>query len=649
MIREIINYTENLIVDIPNIMQWKVQPTKGLHIFIDIDENGKWKNFPLEKGKDYDYYDGKDTEIPLWNECIRFQEISDYITMNKVQKFDSKQKIHSCSPFSVAFNFNFNDTDKKSLGITIWKKGSKPTKEEKEKTEKDIREKRIQVIKERLTEYARCASTIFFSDNNPYENEINTFINLVNTRILDSLNNIEDFNHLSGKDYVRINYRNFGFKIQQELYSKYLQQEILNGEELSSNTNVGALGFMTTFPDKKPFMRHKTSIQLKGVNCRFSRQDALTLNNFSKLLERNVLPNPLPIVVDRREINSRMVKIFNENNNALGYKDLIKRLFERVNIGNISDYYLLFYTKTMSGLVFNDFDFVPMFRYTFDPKLEISNITESGITKDKIFEKYDDIKINTIFDFERIVVREIFNNSLIKIKDEKYSANYFSTIDLNYVSGGDEIYQLIMKYRKAFYDYIYKSKNNALNELIFDDIMFHSILSNIKKDEIKGKFDWNNTIKMKINIWFSLYKLFSNNKTTEIMASKVTGLMSKMRSVVKGESILEKPEEFAFGAGQVVSYLIDRSVASNKSYALLEPYLQKTKSNLLQDAIAQTIAVYKHEISTYRGAFQSLASNVLTYDENIEVKPLLKYFLAGCFCPCVIYDKKDDNKIKIGE
>jgi len=73
--------------------------------------------------------------------------------------------------------------------------------------------------------------------------------------------------------------------------------------------------------------------------------------------------------------------------------------------------------------------------------------------------------------------------------------------------------------------------------------------------------------------------------------------MSKMRSVAKGESNFETPEDFAFGAGQIVSYLIDRSASTNKTYSMLEPYLQKNKSNQLQDAIAQTIAIYKHEIS----------------------------------------------------
>ncbi|MCB9001303.1 MAG: hypothetical protein H6537_04925 [Bacteroidales bacterium] len=92
MIQEIINFTNNLIEDIPDIMEWKVQPSKGLHVFIDIDENGQWVNQNLQKGKDYDYYDGKDQNISLWKDCIRYQDVSDYITMNKVQNLILSRK-----------------------------------------------------------------------------------------------------------------------------------------------------------------------------------------------------------------------------------------------------------------------------------------------------------------------------------------------------------------------------------------------------------------------------------------------------------------------------------------------------------------------------------------------------------------------------
>lgn len=646
MIREIINFTENLIEDIPDIMERNIQPSSGLHVFIDIDDTGKWINQDLVKGNDYDYYDGKNEDISLWNECIKYQGVSDYITMNKVKKFDSKQKIHSCSPFAVAFNFNFNDADREELGIKKWDKKEKPTEEEKLTNENLIRDKRIQLITSRLLDYQKNSSKIYFGKDHNSDVLLNGYYSNMND-ILNKIKSISEFSLLTEKNYVRVYLRSILFEEQKELYDKYIKCEIFNDEKLSYN-KLGVVGFLTTFADKKPFLKHKTSSLIDGVNQRFSREDAVMLYNFESLIKRKTkcLPNPLPIVIDRREVNKNIVKLFNEDSKALSYRELLVKLFKQSNLRYLPNYYLINYVNTKDGLVINDVDFVPLFRLSFEENNIIYNVTKAGI-KDDI---HRDETFDTVFDFERIVVREIFNNSFVAIRKEVFTTNYFSEIDPRYVSGGDVMYHLIMKYRRAFYDYIYKSKTNAINLMMFEDIMFHSILSNVRNDEIKGQFEWNNTIKRKLNIWFSLYNLFNNNNLKEnTMASKVPDLMSKMRIVAKGESDFERPEEFAFGAGQIVSYLIDRSAASNKTYAILEPFLQKSKSNQLQDAIAQMIAIYKHDINVYKGKFERLSAQVLTDDCNAEMKPLLKYFLAGCFCSCIIYesDKEKESTIKI--
>lgn len=637
MIKELINFTENLIEDIPDIMQWKVQPSKGLHVFIDIEKNGNWLNPDIELGKDYDYYDGKNQDSNLWYECVQYQGVSDYITMNKVQKFDSKQKIHSCSPFAVAFNFNFNDSDKAEYGIKKWKKGEKPSEEDRITNEQLIRSKRIEIVNSRLSDYRKNSSRMFFGEVDKYEIQLDGFYSSMK-EILEKINSLPEFQKLSEKDYVRIYLKSVSFSEQEKYYSNYLQDEIFNDEKLSYE-GLGVVGFKTGFPDKKPFLKHRTGIGIKGVNYRFSREEALVLNNFEKLAKRKSLPNPLPIVIDKREVNSEMVKIFNGDKSRPGYKELLERLFDKINLRALSNYYLINYVNSTSGLIFNDVDFVPLFCYRFENKIVINNFTDAGF-KDN---KFPSETIDTIFDFERIVAKIIFNNSLIKIKNEKYTSNYFGEVDAKYVIGGDIMYQLILKYRKAFYDYIYKSKSNAINILMFEDMMYNSILSNIQQDEVKGRFEWNNEIKKKLNIWFSLYNLFNNNLKNINMASKIPDLLSKMRSVARKESHIETPEEFAFGAGQIVSYLIDRSAAANKTYSMLEPYLQKNKASQLQDAIAQTIAVYKHDIGVYKSKFEILSSDVLCDDCNADMKPLLKFFLAGCFSPCIIYEKTDNS------
>ncbi len=614
MIREIINFTNGLLSDIPDIMQWNIQPDKGLHVFIDIDEIGNWANQNLQQGIDYDYYDGKNQDIKLWNDCIRYQEATEYITMNKVSKFDKKKKIHSCSPFAVAFNFNFNDNEKSELGIKIFKKSDKPSKEELKSNNALIRAQRRIVIEERLKDYQSNSLSIYgikekdgdlFSNQSfIYGKQIMGFFNNLH-KILNAVELIAEYSLLTGKDYLHLYVRTIPIDVQEELHNRYVKQEIFSGEVMLKE-HLGSVGFFTAYNQKKPFLRHRTSFLKDGVCQRFSEEDAITLYIFEKLLRRKpqCLPNPLPIMIDGREWNKRVIKLFNESGDTLSFRDLLKQLFAKYNMKSLPNYYLLNLSKTKSGIVINDFDFVPLFRYYLDGDIVVSN-------------------------------------SLVKIKEDKYVTNYFGEIDSNYVIGGTLMSNLMQKYRKAIYAYIYKSDTNAINASMFDDIMYQSILSNIKLDTFENKrFEWNNSIKKKINIWFSLYKMFNQNDKRENMVTKINELKNEISRVTKGETDLLSPESFAFGAGQLVSYLMDRSVSTNKTYAMLEPYLQKGKSRLLQDAIAQTVTVYKHDINQiYKGRFEFLASQVLTYGGDIDMKPLLKYFLAGCFSPCIIYEK----------
>lgn len=651
MIREIINFTNGLLSDIPDIMQWNIQPDKGLHVFIDIDETGNWANQNLQQGIDYDYYDGKNQDIKLWNDCIRYQEATEYITMNKVSKFDKKKKIHSCSPFAVAFNFNFNDKEKSELGIKIFKKSDKPSKEELKSNNALIRAQRRIVIEERLKDYQSNSLSIYgikekdgdLFSNQPfiYGKQIMGFFNNLH-KILNAVELKAEYSLLTGKDYLHLYLRTIPIDVQEELHNRYVKQEIFSGEVMSKE-HFGSVGFFTAYNQKKPFLRHRTSFLKDGVSQRFSEEDAITLYTFEKLLRRKpqCLPNPLPIMIDGREWNKRVIKLFNESGDTLSFRDLLKQLFAKYNMKSLPNYYLLNLSKTVSGIVINDFDFVPLFRYYLDGDIVVSNVTNSSSLQDKSFEREREISIKTIFDFERVAVREVFNNSLVKIKEDKYVTNYFGEIDSNYVIGGTLMSNLMQKYRKAIYAYIYKSDTNAINASMFDDIMYQSVLSNIKQDTFENKrFEWNNSIKKKINIWFSLYKMFNQNDKREYMVTKINELKNEISRVTKGETDLLSPESFAFGAGQLVSYLMDRSVSTNKTYAMLEPYLQKGKSRLLQDAIAQTVTVYKHDINQiYKGRFEFLASQVLTYGGDIDMKPLLKYFLAGCFSPCIIYEK----------
>ena len=654
MIRELINFMNDLMSDIPDIMEWKSQPDKGLHVFIDIDSNGVWINKDLEKGKNYDYFDGKNKNILLWDNCIRYQEATTYITMNKVKKFDKEQKIHSCSPFAIAYNFNFSDKDKQSHGIKIFKKKDKPTKDEKKENDQLIRNKRFEVVSNRLNDYHdNCIlrynlnmSEANDSQTYKYKAEIEGFFASFKD-IISCLKRLKAYKQLSEKDYLHLYLRSVPIEEIEKKHKEYIEQEIFNGEVLSDK-KYGVVGFFTAYNDKKPFLKHQTCYLKNGISQRFSINDAMALFYLDKLLRRKskCLPNPLPIVVDQREINTAIVKIFNDKKEPLSYRQLLEKLFSSPNIKYLSDYYLLNYSNTRSGMVLNDFDFVPMFRYELSQPVTVSNVTMSGFVKDKVFNKDPDINIKTIFDFERIVVKMIFNNTLVKIKDDNYTCYYFGDLPKpEFVQGGSLMVDLILKYRQAVYAYIYKSDLKAITQNMLEDMMFNSILTNIKSEIIKNRCEWNNDIKRKINLWFSLQGMF-NHLDNKNMEKNVIELRKKIRDVASGKATLNSSEELAFAAGQLVSFIIDRSEAKNKTYAMLEPYLQKSTSSQLQDEIAQSIATYKHDIRVNdqrKGKFERLASETLANGNNVKMKPLLKFFLAGCFSPCVIYETKDNT------
>lgn len=630
MIREIINFTKDIIEDCPDIMQRNLKPNGGLYIFVDIDEAGNWVNENGVYGQDYLYLKTNDSEssIPISEITALEEEVKRVGTsMNKV--LDKSSQIFSCSPYAVVFKKK-SLTNEKIPGI----KGEKickllPFYFENARKLCPLEEQ------QRIVSFESICSIILKG----LENFIREQADEKKIVLIDQLKDDE---------YISIYLRSVSLNDYKKAHDCYLKDKLYNKGEFNKTVNgilYGVSGFLNGLNDKKLFLVHRTACMDEGLCGRISFEEALLLDKFQSLILRKVLPNPLPIAVNQLE-NKLFLKLFHENETPLSYRELIKSLFEQHEIKELSDFYLLNYSKA-KDIVINDIDFVPMFHYYFDKPLLIENVMLAGYKRDEIFEEERDISLKDIFSFEYVVVREIFNNCLVMIKkDGSYKSLYFGEVDLSKRSDNGKflIYQLIMKYRYAFYEYIYKSKQNAINVLMFDEMMFTSILASIKNEEVKSRFSFNNVIKRKLNIWFSLYNLFNNNdKKKEVMASNVTDLMSKMRLVAKGEAVLETPEEFAFAAGQLVSYLMDQSVASDKTYSMLEPYLQKTKSKHLQDAIAHVFSQYKHAVSIYGKAFKALASNVLTYDEDVDMKPLLKYFLAGCFSNCVIYEKKEEN------
>jgi len=637
MIREIINYMIHLEENSPLIFIEGFKPSRGLHILVELDDNGDPLDFPGTEGRKWGYYDGKTLNIDeFWEDIIKRDLYSMYLTMNKQKKLDKEQKIHSASPFAFAFNFNFNKDDLKNLGIST-------------KDKEQIKTKRIEVVLNRIDNYFNNCEKVF-SLTEEQKHLMRLFQKFLKNKLKRWAENDEAipseikkaWNKLKIKDYVKFYLKNIELKSLKKVYEDYLSNNIFNKDQYNithKNKTLGVIDFFTTFADKKPFLKHKTSFFKDEVNYRFTGTDADYLRLFKVLNKSKTFPNPLPLFIDKNEFKTLddIIKIFKEDN-KLSYSQIIKKLFEENSRRVLQNYYLLFF----SGMKIEDFDYVYKFRYFLNnnnyPK--IKNIFKLK----KQNETLPDIEIKNIFHFEAYIVKTIFNNSLVKIDDKKnsYFVHYFGKIDPKYVSGGDRIYLLILKYRKAFYDYIYKSKTEAINSFIWDEVMWNSIISDLKNDSItnQGYHSKEYTIKEKLNIWFSLYNYFGQRRTN--MASKIPELIEKIREVANNDNKhFVTVEEFVFGSGQIIYYLLNQSKTSEKTHALLEPFLQKVNAKELQKAITQAFNMYKHEINFGHGRFERLAKEVLAFETNENLKDYQRLLLAGYFSEPVIYEKNN--------
>ena len=329
MIREIINFTKDIIEDCPDIMQRNLKPNGGLYIFVDIDEAGNWVNENGVYGQDYLYLKTNDSEssIPISEITALEEEVKRVGTsMNKV--LDKSSQIFSCSPYAVVFKKK-SLTNEKIPGI----KGEKickllPFYFENARKLCPLEEQ------QRIVSFESICGIIL--------KELENFI-----REQADEKKIVLIDQLKDDEYISIYLRSVSLNDYKKAHDCYLKDKLYNKGEFNKTVNgilYGVSGFLNGLNDKKLFLVHRTACMDEGLCGRISFEEALLLDKFQSLILRKVLPNPLPIAVNQLE-NKLFLKLFHENETPLSYRELIKSLFEQHEIKELSDFYLLNYSK----------------------------------------------------------------------------------------------------------------------------------------------------------------------------------------------------------------------------------------------------------------------------------------------------------------
>ena len=613
MIKEICQFVEMLEKDTPDLFEEGGKLKEGIYVALDIrlndgnfylhnvDENGRiWQN-------DIGLYTKKTEMTPFFERCRLIVQASEPTAPTKI--FNPNKKIfnQTCSPYALGFKKEIIEKNLKTIG----KNG---------------------ILSELLNQYMKKAeSYVEDGQSRIWFEGMKNYLSLNFWTLLEKI----EYNKLKD-DYSIVFLLNEptidDYKIP---YQKYLGLNVFNKEDYNTSHNgiiYGISDSLSSFNGKKMFLQHQTANF--RYNYKINGESAQLILKFYQLQKNNQLPNPLPIFVDKEEanLNYDVVKLFNEESSA-SFSEIISTLLSRKRT-NLQNFYLLFSQKKQVI----DLDFVPTFKYI------LKNTENNDFIIKDLFEQnvpyyFDSMKDN-IFDFQKNIVNYIFNNQIL-IKNR---LTYFDD-DIKVAPKlglTDSIYNLMYKYRRSWYDFIYKSRHNEITMTMINEMFMDSIKDDIRHDNEKNRKTFQ--IRKKISLWFGVQPLFDNQFKQNNMANKTLELQTKLRTVAQTESLhIENDDEFAFAAGQIIWKLLIQSESANRTHALLEPFLQKTDPLLFKQAIANTFNQYKYKFTLYSNKyeFDKLFSEVMGYvPDIINMKEHLPMLLAGYFSESVFNKEK---------
>lgn len=636
MINELINFTANLDEEFKNLGS---TPKEGLHIRMKffVSESGEAKIDTSDF--EYEQYSKKQKgEISNFLiQCKLLHQNAWCIDTNKCFDLPTKA-IHTCSPFALAFKrehledgvkFKENIGKKKQIYERFEEYFTKAFNlfENKEDAEKYVifkhffTQKTFSFVLQNIEEHYKAKRIQFEEELAQIKEKLKISTGKTEkVELKDQVATIEQellkVKPLGDSEYILF-YLDVPLKLYQQVHKKYLDDKLFNTALYNTEPNqegviFGTSNFMNGFNSNMPFLMHQTATF--DISGRISNLDAKLLYELKNILPNKTLPNPLPVFIYKQEMQQKVIGILKESGLKFGYKEIIQKLVED-HADDIGNYYLLYWQNTKDGIVFKDFDFVSTFEYSVSKEkplaiLNLFDIKEKGGKDNKHYPV-----IHNIFDFEQQVMKPFIQNKYLRV-------DYFGDLNKDDYAKLDLTFSSFSRYRKAIYDYVYKSQRNTIDGHIFDEMVFNAIT-----DDIKDNNDY--SIREKLNIWYSLYEYF-NPKNKINMVNKLKDYQDFVAAIIADEALTDiTDEKFAFAAGQVINYIQSKSKSADNSYNLLEPYLQQSKCTEFKKAIANDFGRYKHE--NFSKNFEKVAAFVLSYETSANLKHLLPQILSGVF------------------
>lgn len=257
--------------------------------------------------------------------------------------------------------------------------------------------------------------------------------------------------------------------------------------------------------------------------------------------------------------------------------------------------------------VISDFESI-VFKEKSSLKIEIVDFIDAGLDLYEINHKNAKAKIDEVLYQKSLSDNNLFSNE-IKINDKMLKELIYQTrnsvIELLYKNNETDFYQMVNKYSSDFIKVALRS-SKEYGEL------------NAKKA---------------INFILSLkdYK----GETVDLDTIK-----ENLENALKSDITKLDSNEYFFLAGQIAKYLMSKSKAANKTYALAEPYLKAKTTNKLKSVLKNEFERYKYEISIYDKKFNK-AYLLIQNSDDIQINnDFESLMLAGMMSQNLIYDNK---------
>lgn len=566
-------------------------PKDGTYRLIEMSE-GEWK---IKKTLDIVYDKKKGTLIGTADGDYRLIQELDYysklVEMNK--PIDPKKVIHSNHYLSLAV--------KKESIVSG-------------KLTDEILKGYYDILKNPILKYEKKAKA-----KKLYESVEETF-GLPDVALLSEIeeyvltHNIWDGIPLEKKDYIKVFFIFSDVEKTRSYYKteseRYLIPNIYNNNNFNTIDQDEIVGLPNNnmgMNSKKPYLENK-SRKVK-VPYLLNQKEVLLQSQFFDYL--------------MGEISQRRVNIYVDND----YDDSsIQAYTDTEQPADLESGYYFRCKKEKNEVAIIEADVITNYSTILDVPFRLSNyikIPEAYVEKSKLI--YDK-PIENLWEIKNLIDGVFFEGKL--------NRNYFTDDgDLNIYDG--TLKRCLLESRNALASWFWRGEDSRI-EVVFDKFSLELIKNSLRKGNTFAA-------QRQFNLRWSLLEFLNSDWRIGSAMSEIRQQLREHINMGKNQEWkFSSDEEFAYGVGQAVSYLLSLSKANDKNHSFINPFLDAKNIKVIRRKLLHLYKKYNHLIEHREISRESqLLSQIIVYEPK-KIYP--EYIMAGFTATSLIYEKKETQE-----